>query len=399
MNLKTYEDVLTIISDICQLFKKETIQLKHAHGRIIAEHIYADRDYPPFNRAAMDGYAIMSSDWEKGIRTYHIIESIFTGKSPERILTTGSCYKIMTGAPTPKTANIIIRKEDATELKNQVFMQVDQIKIYQNIAVQGQDSKKGTLLLQSPLKCTPQIIALLATVGKTNLQVFKLPTTALVTTGDEIVDPSLNIGPLQIRNSNQFLLSTLLEQWTIKPVLCTHVSDDKIKLTATLRKALKAELLVVNGAVSAGDADYVPIVLTELGVDILVHKVSIRPGKPILIGKAATGTIIFALPGNPLSCLSTFTVFVEHFLALGCGLKKRRSQTFPLLESISKKHAFTEFVPAGLQGLGKLQLFTNNGSGDITSYTHATGLAMLPAEAKEIKKNEPIIFYPFNSSH
>lgn len=396
MTLKTYEETLAIIAEVCQLFEKETVKLEHANGRILAEHVYADRDYPPFNRAAMDGYAIMSSDWEKGIRNYLIVDTIFTGKSTKQALTTGSCYKIMTGAATPEIADIIIKREDATASENMVRLNADHRKIHQNIALQGEDSKAGTLLLRSPLKCTPQIIAVLATVGKATIQVFKLPSTALVTTGDEIVDPSINIHPLQIRNSNQYLLSSLLEQWKIQPVLCTHVSDDKAKLTTALRQALKAELLIVNGAVSAGDADHVPAALRALGVDILVHKVSIRPGKPILIGKTATGTIVFALPGNPLSCLSTFTIFVEHYLFLSCGFKNKPFQTIPLLASRTKKHALTEFVPASLDDSGRLQLLTNNGSGDVTACMHATGLAMLPANTTGIQKNEPITFYPFN---
>jgi len=394
--MKTFEEALSIISNSCKPFEKETVKLENANGRILAEHIYADRDYPPFNRAAMDGYAIMSSDWKKGIRNYRITDTIFTGKVAGQTLTSGCCYKIMTGAATPEIADIIIRREDATESEYHVLLYADAIKPHQNIALQGEDSKKGTLLLTSPLRCTPQLTAVLATVGKATLQVYKLPETAIITTGDEVVDPGVSINPLQIRNSNQYLLKSLLERWKIQPVLCEHVSDDKAKLKATLSRAMKADLVIINGAVSAGDADHVPAVLKELGVKTLFHKVSIRPGKPLLVGKTASGTVVFALPGNPLSCLTTFTIFVEHYLSLCTGFAGRRFQTLPLLAKRTKKHPLTEFFPADLNGFGGLNLSPFNGSGDVTACIHANGLAMQPAASQELQKNERINFYPFN---
>jgi molybdopterin molybdotransferase len=394
--MKTFEEALAIISDSCKPFERETVKLENANGRILAENIYADRDYPPFNRAAMDGYAIMSGDWEKGIRNYSIADTIFTGKAARHTLTSGNCYKIMTGAATPEIADIIIRREDATESEGHVLLHSDAIKPYQNIALQGEDSKTGTLLLTSPLRCTPQLIAVLATVGKATLKVYKLPKTAIVTTGDEVVDPAVSIHPLQIRNSNQYLLRALLEQWKIQPVLCEHVSDDKDKLTAILTRAMKADLVIINGAVSAGDADHVPAVLKELGVETLFHKVSIRPGKPLLVGKTSSGTVVFALPGNPLSCLTTFTIFVEHYLSLCSGFTGRRLQTLPLLATRTKKHLLTEFFPAALNSSGGLNLLPFNGSGDVTACIQASGLAMQPADSAELRENELTNFYPFN---
>lgn len=394
--MKTFEEAIHIVTNICKPFEKETINLEYANGRILAENIYADRDYPPFNRAAMDGYAIMGSDWEKGIRNYRIADTIFTGTSAKQALTSGSCYKIMTGSATPQIADIIIRKEDAEESKGHALLHANAIKPYQNIAKQGEDTKTGTLLLASPLKCTPQVIALLATVGKATVQVYKLPETAVITTGDEVVDPGANISAFQIRNSNQYLLRSLLEQWKIQPALCKHVSDDKAKLTTTLSQALKADLVIINGAVSAGDADHVPAVLKELGVETHFHKVSIRPGKPLLMGKTAAGTVVFALPGNPLSCLTTFTIFVEHYLSLCMGFESRAFQTIPLLANRTKKHPLTEFFPAALNETGGINLLPFNGSGDVTACILASGLAMQPAGSTGLQKNDYIQFYPFN---
>lgn len=396
--MKSFEEAIAIISSITTLFEKETIRLEEATGRILAENIYADRDYPPFNRAAMDGYAIMQSDWDKGVRAYSVIETIFTGQPARHPLVSGACYKIMTGAATPEIANLIIRREDAEEFEGNVILHADKIKAYQNIARQGEDSRAGTLLLSAPSRCTPQVISLLATVGKSAVTVYRLPKVAVVTTGDEVVSPDASLSPFQIRNSNQYLLRSLLGQWQIKPVLCEHVSDDKDKLTATLTAAMEADLVIINGAVSAGDADHVPAVLQELGVKTLFHKVGIRPGKPLLTGKAASGTVVFALPGNPLSCLTTFTIFVEHYLYLCFGFECRPFQTLPLLAGRTKKHPLTEFFPVSTGHSGALNLLPFNGSGDVTACINAQGLAMQPAAVMELDKDEPITFYPFNHS-
>lgn len=394
--MQSFEEAIAIISSITAPFGKESIRLEDATGRILAENIYADRDYPPFNRAAMDGYAIMQSDWEKGVRAYSIIDTIFTGQPARHPLVSGACYKIMTGAATPEIANLIIRREDAEEVEGKVVLHADNIKIYQNIARQGEDSRAGTLLLSAPLLCTPQVISLLATVGKSTLTVYRLPKVAVVTTGDEVVGPDASLSPFQIRNSNQYLLRSLLGQWQINPVLCEHVSDDEDKLTATLTAAMEADLVIINGAVSAGDADHVPAVLQKLGVKTLFHKVAIRPGKPLLTGKAPSGTVVFALPGNPLSCLTTFTVFVEHHLYRGFGFEGRPFQTLPLSDGRTKKHPLTEFFPVSMGHSAALNLLPFNGSGDVTACIHARGLAMQPAASMQLHQHEPITFYPFN---
>ena len=394
--MKSFEEAITVLSSITAPFEKETIRLEEAAGRILAENIYADRDYPPFNRAAMDGYAVMQSDWDKGVRTYSVIDTIFTGEPARHSLVSGACYKIMTGAATPEIANLIIRREDARELEGKVVLHADKIRAYQNIARQGEDSKAGTLLLSAPLSCTPQVIGLLATVGKSVLTVYKLPKVAVVTTGDEVVSPDASLSPFQIRNSNQYLLRALLGQWQIEPVLCTHVSDDKDKLTATLTAAMDADLVIINGAVSAGDADHVPAVLQDLGVKTLFHKVGIRPGKPLLTGKAPSGTVVFALPGNPLSCLTTFTIFVEHYLYLCFGYAHRPFQTRSLLEGRTKKHPLTEFFPVSTDHSGALNLLPFNGSGDVTACINAQGLAMQPAASMQLNPHDAVTFYPFN---
>jgi molybdopterin molybdotransferase len=394
--MTTVEQALAIISAKARPFKKENISLDEAMGRIIAEDIYADRDYPPFNRAAMDGYAIMQTDWENGIRDYKLQEVIFTSQAASQPLVSGACYKIMTGAATPETANVIIRIEDAIVNGDCVWLHADKIKPFQNIARQGEDCRRGEILLTTPAKCTPQVISLLATLGKVYVQVYRMPRVALMTTGDEVVDPAAAVGPYQIRNSNQYLLRSLLAQWHIKPVMVTHIPDQLTALRKSLESALHADLVIINGAVSGGDADYVPAVLAELGVVTLFHKVSIRPGKPLLVGEKPLGAMVFALPGNPLSCLTTFQVFVEHYLYRCCNFEEQPTQSLPLLAAKSKKHALTEYFPVCYEVSGGLNQLPNNGSGDVRAVVKASGLAVQHALSPHINKHELTTYYPFN---
>ncbi|WP_214227507.1 molybdopterin molybdotransferase MoeA [Pedobacter sp. B4-66] len=395
----SFEEAITTISTLSQPFETEYINLEDADNRILAEDIYADRDYPPFNRAAMDGYAIMLSDWESGLRKYTITEIIYAGQVSKQVLTSGNCYKIMTGAATPKTANVIIRKEDTHEINNEVTIEIETAKYLQNIATQGQDLKYQALILTAPCKCTPQTISLLASVGKATLKVYKLPTVAVITTGDEVITPGKPTASHQIRNSNQYLLKALLKKWNITPSLCEHVQDNKELLTKAFKESIKNQLTIINGGVSAGDADYVPAVLKSLGVEMVFHKVKIRPGKPLWIGKTPLGGIVFALPGNPLSCLTTFTIFVEDYLYKCFGYANRPVYRFPIQESRIKKHPLTEFFPVQIsQSQQGLNLISFNGSGDITAGLNASGLALQPDLTEELKKEDIISFYPFNNS-
>ena len=396
--MKSFHDALASINSLATPFDKEIVDLEDADGRILADNCFADRNYPPFNRAAMDGFAIMFSDWENGLRKYKITEVIYAGQASEKALLSGHCYKIMTGAATPDVATLIIRREDSIEQDNEITLTGESLKPYLNVAREGEDAKDGDLILKAPIRCDPQTISLLTSIGQTKVSVYKLPTVALITTGNEVVKPDEPIAAFQIRNSNQYLLRSLLKKWNINEPVCIHVKDDKDTLRQTLKQAILSDITIINGGVSAGDADYVPQVLHELGVKEIFHKVTMRPGKPIWTGQSPSGGIIFALPGNPLSCLCTFTLFVESYLYQSFGFKSKNPYKLPLLENRSKKNKLTEFFPVRIatEQFG-LQLLKYNGSGDITAGLHANGLAMHPAEKEFIQSGELIEFYPFQN--
>jgi len=396
--MESLDSALSLISSLVTGFAHELVALEEADGRILAEDIIADRNYPPFNRAAMDGYAIMQSDWQKGIRKYKITETILAGQASQTQITSGYCYKIMTGAATPKTADVIIRREDANEFDQEVELRADDIRTYQNISREGEDAKKGHLLIKAPLRCNAQVISILAATGNHLVPVYALPSVSVVTTGDEVIPLPGEVTAFQIRNSNQFLLKSLLKKWQITARFSRHVADEVKALREALAEAITSDITIINGGVSAGDADYVPTILKSLGVKETFHKVAIRPGRPLWVGQTSEGKVVFALPGNPLSCLTTFTIFVESFLFKSTGFESRPSYKLPILQNRSKRHSLTEFFPVRLHSeIAGLQILPFNGSGDITAGVLADGLAVQQNDCPSLLSEDLVDFYPFQS--
>ena len=397
MAMIPFAEAQALILGRARSFGIEEVELERADGRVLAEPLTADRDYPPFNRAMMDGYAFMYQDWEQGKREYYVLETIFPGQAPTRQLTEGCCYKIMTGAAVPYPANAIIRREDARELGGHVLLEASNLTPFMHIARKGEDALAGSTLSSTPLVCTPALVSLLATIGKWRVKVMRAPTVALITTGNEVVSPEKPVSEFQIRNSNLFLLRSLLKIWQIYPH-CEHLPDDQKLLERGLRSVLNKDIIIINGAVSAGDADYVPETLHSLGVRKLFHRVSIRPGKPIWCGETEAGGIVFALPGNPLSCLTTFTVFIQPFLHKCLGLVSPSTTSLTISTGRSKKSPLTEFFPVKVDS-GVAQPILPNSSGDVTAAINADGLAMHCADLPTLEAGSKITVYPFDLSN
>jgi len=360
----SYIEAQHIIKSFAHSFGTEKVLLDDALGRVIAEDVFADRDYPPFNRSAMDGYAIRAEDLENGIEKFEIVDTIYAGGTTEKNLSSGQCYKIMTGAAVPISANAVIRKEDAEQNENVVSFLIDDIKPFQNIARRGEDLKKNDLVLSKPIRCNAAITGVLASVGKDEVFVESLPTAAIVTTGNEVMQLGKEVNDVQIRNSNFYLLKALLKNWNIKPSFHHHASDDPKEIFFCLERALQYDVVIINGGVSAGDADYVPSVLQQLGVKQLYHKVAIRPGKPFWCGHKEQA-MVFALPGNPLSCLVTFTLFIRHYLENCFGLPSSLL-SLPIADERKQRVKLDEFFPVLIKGNpSQFYSIPFNGSGDI----------------------------------
>lgn len=388
-----YTEAQKILMGEAGSFGKETVPLEQAFERVVCEKIIADRDYPPFNRAAMDGFAFRYEDFEKGMREFEISETIFAGQEAATKLSAGKCYKIMTGASTPADADCIVRREDTEEGKTIVTILVDALKPMQNIARRGEDLREGDVIINQALAATPAVISLLAAIGKQTVQVEKLPRVALITTGNEVKPIDHPVSDVQIRNSNGWLLRSLLAKNNIQPFSVAHLDDDRQQIQSAFKNILDADIIIASGGVSAGDADFVPEAVEALGVKKLFHKLMIRPGKPIWCGKLPGKGILFALPGNPLSCMVTFTLFVRPYFNACYGLPPQTIISMALQQERTKKTQLDEFFPVKLVDAA-ISIVPFNGSGDIRAALFADGIARHPLEKSIIKAGETVDYIP-----
>jgi molybdopterin molybdotransferase len=399
-----YLQAQEILNIHARSFGKETIGLDHAYGRVLAGTILADRDYPPFDRSTVDGYAIRHDDFEQGIRCFRIVEKLYAGSQAATTIRSGECYQIMTGAAVPAGADAVIKREDTDEpapprgagTVAEITMLTTVCRLFQHVARKGEDMRSGDPAISAACICGAAEIGLLASLGKSNIPVERLPRVALFTTGNEVVPVDADTGPLQIRNSNRWIIQSLLRPWGIVPAICEHIPDDRALLVHAVEKALKdqVEMVILSGGVSAGDTDYVPGVLEELGVKKIFHKLSIRPGKPIWCGELPGGGLAFGLPGNPFSCMVTFHLFIEYYLRVCFGLPGPATLRLPLPEGRIKKTSLDEFFPVMLNGgQGSLSSVPINSSGDIRLGLQANALALHPAESQDILPGQPTLCY------
>ncbi|MBK8671485.1 MAG: molybdopterin molybdotransferase MoeA [Bacteroidetes bacterium] len=395
--MQSIQNALQLILSNKRNFGTETISIHDCLDRVLAEDIYADRDYPPFNRATMDGYAIISQDINIGKNSLlKLTDTIHAGEAKQFALESGNCIKIMTGAPVPQRANAVIRIEDTHINGNEIHFNVKQVKENQNIAIQGEDAKKGDLLIKKGTKLNPNSISLLAVTGHAKLEVYKLPIIAIVSTGNEIVAVESVIQPHQIRDSNVHTLKNSLLNYCISAIQTALIVDDKIALKNTISELLNTDIIIISGGVSKGDADYVPEILKHLGVIEIFHRVSIKPGNPLWFGKMPNGGVVFGLPGNPISVQVGYKVFIESFIRKCFDMEPIEPLFLPLLGEKSKKSNFTEYFPCKLTHENKksgLAINKMNTSGDISTTNNSDGIAIHPSEKQTIEKGEFVEFY------
>jgi molybdopterin molybdotransferase len=352
-----------------KLFPSESIPLSKAVGRILREDITSDRDQPPFNKSLMDGIAISFETWQKGQRTFMVEAVIPAGTSPKPLKDAANCVRIMTGAAVPKGCDCIIPIEqihvegDTARSKDWTMIKKNQF-----IRHQGADGKKGDVLLKSGSRLWAPHIGIAASVGKNMIKVSRLPRIAVVSTGDELVDIHKTAKQHQTRLSNSYALQALLVQSQLGEAEIFHLKDDQKKMLQSLKNLLKKfDIVVLSGGVSMGDFDYVPSVLTKLGVKQSFHKVSQKPGKPFWFGLARGGKAVFALPGNPVSTQVCAYRYIIPYLKKAGGLEVKQD-FISVTDKVSIQSDLTHFLPV-FQG----RLITINGSGDFASLAQADG--------------------------
>lgn len=384
-------DALEIILDRAGVLSTETVDLRQAFNRVLAEDIIADIAVPPFNKSAVDGYALRQEDTDKELQVTEVIPA---GKEPERIIGPGQCAKIMTGAKIPKGADRVIMKED-TEPIDEETIRINRKSLKTNICLRGEDISEGASVLQRGTKLQPSQIALLASMGIHRPKVYKRPGIALLATGSELVEPGTRITQAKIRNSNSYQLMAQLDRLGITADYLGIIQDDEKNLRSTIMDSQKKyDLLLVTGGVSVGDFDLMPSILVQAGFELLIEKLAIQPGKPMKFA-VKQNRYCFALSGNPVSSYLQFELLVVPFLnkLMGTGYSEKEYPVEMLSGYQRKKAQRDLFLPVSVQQ-GKAEIVRYNGSAHIEAYTRANAIIKVEKNKFEIHPGEKVYARP-----
>jgi molybdopterin molybdotransferase len=291
-----------------------------ALGLVLAEDIRADLDMPPFTKALMDGYAARSADLADSPTSLVVIEEVTAGKTPQHTVGVGQATRIMTGAPLPQGADCVVAIEQSqADSPDRVQILQAGVRSGQHMLERGREMRSGEVVLKPGARLRPQELGLLAVVGRTEASIHPRPRVAVLPTGDEIVDPGAKPGPGQIRNSNGPMLAAQVARAGAEVITLDVAQDTKDSLRQLVVEGIKADVLLLSGGVSSGKLDLVPGILEELVVEAHFHKVFMKPGKPLFSGTRGRA-LIFGLPGNPVSSLICFELFVRPALARLMGI-------------------------------------------------------------------------------
>ena len=372
-----------------QHFGATSVSLTHAWGRILAEPLVADRDFPPFTRVAMDGIAIPFEAFAKGKRQFSIQGMQAAGAPSTRLANHEACIEVMTGAILPQGADTVIRNEDLDISEGIATILTEDVRQGQNAHLQGTDRRRDDVIVPAGTRIGAAELGVAATVGKAQLLVHTLPRVALIATGDELVAVDAQPLPHQIRMSNIYALQGLFHAWHI-PTELMHVRDDRYAVAQQLGAALKQyDVLVMTGGVSAGKFDHMPAVLEELGISKIFDKVQQRPGKPFWFG-AANGKTVFALPGNPVPAFMCATRYIQPWLRACFGMPPSPPSYAVLDEDYSFKSNLTLFLQVKLSlspdGRWIARPEAGKGSGDLANLVRADGFLELPTGQQQFRK-------------
>ncbi len=358
--------------------QSEEIPVMESIGRVLNEDIYADMSIPPFACSAMDGYAVIAADLKESSKdkpkALESIEEIPAGLMPYSEITRGQTSRIMTGAPIPKGADTVIMVEDTTIEGKKVFFHTS-ASTGKNVREIGEDIKEGELVIKKGTSMRPQEIAILATLGKSRINVTKRPVVAVIATGSELVDIDKKPSGGEIRNSNSYMISSLVEKYGGKYIDLGIVGDDKEVIGKVIKKGLKADIFISTGGVSVGDYDYVKDVMKDVGVNIIFDSIKIKPGKPVSFGRYKS-CLVFALPGYPVSSFTSFELLARpSILALqGKDFAKRKKLRGVMKKGFKKKQGRLQVIPAWASyqdGEYLVEVRRKLGSGMLTSLCDA----------------------------
>lgn len=394
--MTTVAEALQIIQGQPRFYGTEYVSYLEATQRVLAEPIYADLDFPSFDRVCMDGIAISFASFEKGCRVFPI-EGIQAAGSPQQTKRQqDSCLEVMTGAVLPLGTDVIVPYEKVEISNGTATVLLEEVSQLQHVHLKGRDRAQGAILIPENTLVTAAEVGVLATVGKAEVLVKKQPKVVIVSTGDELVEVTQTPLPHQIRRSNVFSLQTLLSVVGVQAETL-HLDDDQEQLEIQIAQLFEAfDVLLFSGAVSKGKYDFLPEVLEHLGVEKLFHRVQQRPGKPFWFG-AKSEKLVFAFPGNPVStyvnCLQYFYSWyrvsmsldtTQLYAELGADITFKPSLTYFLQVRLNYEKATVIAMPV-----------KGNGSGDLANLVDADAFMILPEDAVLFEKGTvfPILRY------
>jgi len=369
----------------------QQVAVREAVGLVLAADQKSCLDLPPFDKAAMDGYAVLGGDH---CASYRVLETVAAGCLPAHVLQPGAAVKVMTGAPVPAGAGEVIPVEH-------VRIQGDTIEVRKrgrdpNICPQGEDLRRGDLVLRAGMRLGPLDVANLIGCGITQVEVFRPPRLAIISTGDEITDDPARLGPGKIMNTNGPMLAGLAQQFGLEVVGEQSLSDDRATIAAGLREALdRAEIVVLSGGVSVGDFDFVTAALSDAGLRLHFTTVAVKPGRPTTYA-SAPGKAVFGLPGNPVSVFLMFHLFVLRAVArMTRAPTPMREFPMPLGSDFRRRRAERlEYVPCRIDQRGTLQPVEFHGSAHLTGLTAADGFFLVPIGVQSVPAGQDVPFMP-----
>jgi molybdopterin molybdotransferase len=391
------QKVIDVAGSIPRPLLPESIEIEEAFGRVLARDVLADRDYPPFHRSTRDGFAVRAADVSAPGARLECVGELRAGGSFHGVVGTGQCVEIMTGASVPAGADAVVmiehsRRDARTITFDRPAQRGD------HVVSCGSEARAGALLVPAKTRLGYAEMALAAQVGVTRLEVFARPRVAILSTGDEVVDARALPGPLQIRNSNGIAIEVLARTAGAQPIQIGNSPDEKKALRKEIERGLEAEILVLSGGVSMGKYDLVEQVLADLGAAFHFTGVAIRPGRPAVFA-TCRDKLVFGLPGNPVSTMVTFELFVLPAIDLRTGAAPRPLPIFraKLATQVREKGPVVHFLPARIEWEGREARVTQlpwQGSGDVVALASANGFLVVGPERPEIAAGEWVDVLP-----
>lgn len=423
-----------VIFESVNMLDTEQVPLEQSLGRVLAQDILANRDLPPYDVSAMDGFAVRSSDLTTAPATLKIIEDIKAGDMPTMTVHPGQCARIMTGAPMPQGADAVIRVEDTQEMSDDTVQIVTTVKSGHDVRPKGENMQSDDVVLTKGTEITPGVIGVLATVKAATMQVYRRPRVAILSTGNELEAMNDPVDPNKIPDSNTYALMAQVQVLGITPVMLGIARDDPAELEQYLRLGLNYDVLLVSGGTSVGVHDYVRPTIEKLGVSMKFWRVAMKPGHPLAFGVmhrtakvseadavqgakrtatkayledrqgsehratqqcAASDAFVFGLPGNPVSSMVCFEEFVAPALRRMMGNPRlyRRTVTARLAHPVKMRPGRTEFIRVQLSCDDAGYLASSTGtqsSGVLLSMARADGLLVMPSECTGLAAGDEV---------